>query len=69
MQPMQPQQPMHMQPAAAAAPAPPAAPAVPKPPANLSMSNVECGAVPPEHAPIVRALTALFQVWRCMLSR
>ena len=55
MQPMQPQQ------AAAAAPAPPPAPVVPKPPANLSMANVETDKIAAEHQGIARSLKALFQ--------
>ena len=56
MQPMQPQQA-----AAAAAPAPPPAPVVPKPPANLSMANVETDKIAAEHQGIARSLKALFQ--------
>jgi protein transport protein SEC31 len=59
--PMQP-----MQPAVAAAPvqapAPPPAPVMPKPPANLSMHNVETDKVSPSHASIVKSLTTLFKV-------
>jgi protein transport protein SEC31 len=62
MQPMQARAGAGMQaPAAAQAPAPTAAPTAPKPPANLSMNNVDTGLVVAEHAPVVRSLTALFK--------
>jgi protein transport protein SEC31 len=60
MQPMQPMQPMQ-QAAPAAAPSPPPAPAVPKPPANLSMRDVETDKIAAEHQGVARSLKALFQ--------